>query len=241
MLPHHQELLLILVLWVLGCQGFQNHRNVQAQFAVPSPWIRESSTRRLAVSSWSNLEEILETKSVKKPVSIDSALDTSTPNFSAERPTLFRERHGWCPYSERVWLALELAGSNTQTVVEYDTVRIDNTGHGPRPSYYGGQTPQMRWPEGRTQGESMDLVEEIDDRYANGSLLSSDSEIQECIRQFSNIFPRARPSSRAAYLFQYNGEPIWKSTFEETLKKANDELIISINREIQNQHKKIAT
>lgn len=70
----------------------------------------------------------------------------------------------------------------------------------------------------------MDLVEEIDDRYANGSLLSSDSEIQECIRQFSNIFPRARPSSRAAYLFQYNGEPIWKSTFEETLQKANDKL-----------------
>ena len=33
-----------------------------------------------------------------------------------------------------------------------------------------------------------------------------------------------RPSSRAAYLFQYNGEPIWKSTFEETLHKANDKL-----------------
>jgi len=70
----------------------------------------------------------------------------------------------------------------------------------------------------------MDLVEEIDERYANGSLLSSDPEILECIRQFSNIFPRSRPSSRAAYLFQYNGEPIWKSTFEETLQKANDKL-----------------
>jgi len=154
-----------------------------------------------------------------QPISIDSVLDPSTPDFSTKKPTLFRERHGWCPYSERVWLALELSGAS------YDTVRIDNTGHGPRPSYYSGQTPQMRWHDGRTQGESMDLVAEVDERYANGKLLTNDSKVQEAIRKFSSVWPsRARPSSRAAFLFQYSGEPIWKSTFEETLEKVNDML-----------------
>jgi glutathione S-transferase len=169
--------------------------------------------------TWPKLEKELLSTDNTKPISIDSVLDPSTPDFSTERPTLFRERHGWCPYSERVWLAMELAGT------EYDTIRIDNTGHGPRPSYFSGQTPQVKWPNGKVQGESMDLVKEVDERYAKGSLLSNDPGIQECIRQFSSIFPRARPSSRAAYLFQYSGEPIWKSTFEETLQKVNDLLL----------------
>lgn len=141
------------------------------------------------------------------PVSIDSVFDTTKPTFSTTVPTLFRERHGWCPYSERVWLTLELLG------MEHDSVRIDNTGGG-RPSYFGGQTPQMKWPDGRTQGESMDLVEALDD----GSLRSGDSQIQDYISQFRNIFPRARPSSRAAFLFQNSGEPLWRGTFEETLQ-----------------------
>ena len=51
----------------------------------------------------------------------------------SDRPTLYRERNGWCPYSERVWLALEYKG------VEYDTVLIDNTGGG-RPAWYSGDT-----------------------------------------------------------------------------------------------------
>jgi glutathione S-transferase len=172
-------------------------------------------------SSWSQLENELNVSFFQdnKFSSIDSTFDPLKPVFSKKRPTLFRERNGWCPYSERVFLALELSGAN------YDTVKIDNTGHGPRPYYFGGQTPQVRWPDGSQQGESMDLVYEIDKRFAEKQFKSNDPIIQEIISQFSNVFPsRARPSSRAAYLFQYNGEPIWKSSFEETLGKLNEML-----------------
>ena len=98
------------------------------------------------------------------PLVIDSVRTRERPDFSSERPTLFRERHGWCPYSERVWLALEVKG------VAFDTVRIDNTGGG-RPSYYSGSTPQMRWPGGRTQGESMDLVRALDETFPDAAPL----------------------------------------------------------------------
>lgn len=113
-------------------------------------------------------------------------------------------------------MALELVAN-----ASYDTVRIDNTG-GPRPSYYGGQTPQIKWPDGRQQGESMDLVAEIDQRYNQGKFLSDDPTVQDLTKRFRDIFPRARPSSRAAFLFQYNGEPLWKSTFEQTLCDTNN-------------------
>ena len=56
-----------------------------------------------------------------------------------------------CPYSERVWLALEHKG------IAYETVLIDNTGGG-RPSWYSGDTPQVRWPDGKQQKESLAIV-----------------------------------------------------------------------------------
>jgi glutathione S-transferase len=179
---------------------------------------RQPSVTRLqaTVASWNDIETILGSSYREdSPVSIDSVSDPSQPSFSDVRPTLFRERHGWCPYSERVWLTLELGG------LDYDTVRIDNTGGGPRPSYFGGQTPQMKWPDGRVQGESMNLVDRLDQDYGC-QLQSYQSSVQDCVSQFRNIFPRARPSSRAAYLFQYNGEPLWKSNFQETLQGTND-------------------
>lgn len=176
-----------------------------------------------STSSWDDLQEQFSTNlAAPFPVSIDTVLHPLEPSsFSTVRPTLFRERHGWCPYSERVWLALEMFN------IDYDTIRIDNTG-GPRPSYYtGGQTPQILWPETtRRQGESMDLIREIDQRYCHGALQSDASLVQNTIAQFQTIFPRARPSSRAAFLFQNNGEPLWRRTFEQTLQ-ATDALLAS--------------
>jgi len=196
----------LLFAWVETCFGFL--------FNGPSNERRITSfTPR---SSWTDIEASF-SDLAPEPISIDSVLDPGTVKFSTERPTLFRERHGWCPYSERVWLALELANT------PYDTVRIDNTGGG-RPSYFAGQTPQVRWEDGRTQGESMDLVERIDASYPSSNLQASNKDVQETVKQFSRIFPRARPSSRAAFLFQYNGEPLWKSTLEETLRQT-DELL----------------
>ena len=121
--------------------------------------------------SWDTIEGMLGTAyNTPTPTSIDSILNPETPTFSTERPTLYRERHGWCPYSERVWLTLEILNQ------DYDTIRIDNTGGG-RPSYFGGQTPQMKWPDGRTQGESYDLVQALDAKYNSNQLASNKDEI----------------------------------------------------------------
>ena len=184
-----------------------------------------------AAPSWSDLEQQIfpneNFNELKLPINIDSVLYPNTTPSSlvidtnVPRPILFRERHGWCPYSERVWWTLELSG------VAYDTIRIDNTGHGPQPSYWSGTTPQLRWPgETRNRGESMDLVYALDEHYHQCRLLQSDSPVvRRVVSQFRSIFPRnARPSSRAAFLFQNNGEPLWKSTFAATLQ-ATEELL----------------
>ena len=86
----------------------------------------------------------------------------------------------------------------------------------------------MKWEDGSTQSESMDLVREIDRRYPDaGERLFPDDIQSEVInkgeRAFKNIFPkRSRPSSRAAFLFRYDGSPLWKNEFEKTLQETND-------------------
>ena len=189
-----------------------------------------TTTSSMVPPSWSELEiQIGESYDAVRPISIDTAIqkptsDPSIPPFSTQRPTLFRERHGWCPYSERAWLALEMEMEGNNNTTTYDTVRIDNTGGGPRPDYFTGQTPQIRWPEStKNQGESMDIVNRIDQRYNEGRWKHDDPTVCHVIAQFGTIFPRrARPSSRAAFLFQHNGEPLGRGTFERTLRETDD-------------------
>ena len=189
---------------------------VIVSFATPTSW--SDLERQILPSATSSSSSAFDDAPL--PVNIDSVFQPAKPAVS-DNPILFRERHGWCPYSERVWWALELAG------VDYDTVRIDNTGHGPKPSYWSGTTPQLRWPQtDRNQGESMDLVYAIDERYHQMGLQSDESRVRDCVARMRDTFPRrARPSSRAAFLFQNNGDPLGRSVFEETLAQTNAMLL----------------
>ncbi len=170
--------------------------------------------------NWASIEATLPSLKVPAPFIVDTALDSSYNPPKPEKQTrlvLCRERNGWCPYSERVWLALEVKN------IEYDTVLIDNMG-GQRPSWYAGQTPQVRFNgDTRFRGESMDLVEQIDglDSTAGMSLYPVDrlKEVMSAISAFKSIYPRyTRPSSRAAFLFSQSGAPLLRSDFEKCLE-----------------------
>ena len=173
--------------------------------------------------SWAALQEILPTYALQEPLVIDPALDNcmdAQPELSKDLIILFRERNGWCPYSQRVWLALEYKS------VEYNTILIDNTGR--KPSWYGGNTPSVVWPSsGQRQSESMDIIERLDVEYPGTRPLypqdaKGKSEVKRFISAFGDTFPRmTRPSSRSAFLFQSNGMPVFKAEFEKTLEKTD--------------------
>ena len=137
------------------------------------------------------------------------------------RATLFRERNGWCPYSHRVWLAFEYKK------IPYNTVLIDNMGS--RPSWYRGTTPQVTWGDGRSIGESDDILRALDREFPDASrkLFPKEckADIERIISEFQRCFPKGtRPSSRAAYLFRNGGGPVFRSDFEAALD-ATDALL----------------
>lgn len=52
------------------------------------------------------------------------------------------------------------AQSSEAKGLEYSTVLVDN--YGARASWIGGQTPQVQWPSGQRQGESMDIIKALE-------------------------------------------------------------------------------
>lgn len=162
------------------------------------------------VPAWNELEAALPSLRTQPLPVIDAVHHVaSPPSIPPGEVVLYRERNGWCPYSERAWLALERVG------VSYTTVLIDNIGG--RPSWFDGTTPRIRWPDGSEQSESMTIVRGIDSRLGDGSLYAP-NDVDELVAAFSNIFPRAtRPSSRAAFLFKQSGALVFRSELETTL------------------------
>ena len=67
----------------------------------------------------------------------------------------------------------------------------------------------------------MDLVREVNDRFG-GFLYPSSVDVNEKVDKFRQIFPKkSRPSSRAAFLFDWSGEPLWKSEFTRVLSETD--------------------
>ena len=137
----------------------------------------------LQAPSWSALSKTLPSAAAEAPTIIDAVQhQQKRPPLSEDTVVLYRERNGWCPYSERVWLGLETKN------VAYETVLIDNTG-GARPSWFGSTTPRIRWADGADQGESIDILKALDERYPSEPPLF-DEHSAALIGAFKDIFPR---------------------------------------------------
>ena len=171
--------------------------------------------------SWNVLGSALPWASVLPLPTLDPVLQPNSPRPSAAaRPILFRERNGWCPYSQRVWLALEYKQ------IPYETVLVDNTGGG-KPTWFSGNTPQISWDDKDHQAESLDILRALDARFPDSAALwpppgVDASEVAALCAAHKRIFPRgARPSSRAAFLFDWDGGPLPRAQFEDTLGKTD--------------------
>ncbi|GAB5361155.1 hypothetical protein AAMO2058_000689500 [Amorphochlora amoebiformis] len=173
--------------------------------------------RASGVPSWVEIQGNLPEGTPKRPY--DTALNPIEPDMTG-KVILFRDRNGWCPYSERVWLAMMGKG------LDFSEVLVDN--QGTKPSWYyrcigSGSTPAVRWDDGKYQTESMDIAFELEKRYPSPlfpSLLPSGLSKEECGRKINDVnklFPKnTRPSSRSAYLFK-GGGIVPKAEFEATL------------------------
>jgi len=117
-------LLFILIVMPLGVLSLIASAPISNSGTVSTSLLRATSAD---IPSWKDLAAVTNCNGLELPVAENGRSFASDPNLSdGTRPTLYRERHGWCPYSERVWLAMEAKG------IDYDTIYIDNIYGRPR-------------------------------------------------------------------------------------------------------------
>ena len=124
--------------------------------------------------------------------------------------TLHRERNGWCMTSAQIWLALEAKG------VRYATVRE-----------MASSAPEVRWPDGRVQRDSLAVLRELDAAFPDTPPLwpppgVAAADVDAMVAAFAATMPaNARESSRVAHLFcsdeGFVYDPLPRAAFIDTL------------------------
>ena len=149
--------------------------------------------------SWATLEDAL-----------PSALDTSGPatiagNASGEdlagKLVLYRDANGHCPYTERIWLALEIKR------IPFVTCLVE---HSEIPPGEAGALPHVQWPDGSTTdgSDTLHILERIEREYPQPPSLFPDKSVTVnyvrdfCDARFDGVMPRfTLPSRTTPYVF----------------------------------------
>ena len=145
-----------------------------------------------ALASWLDLEEAI-------PRILPSVF-SSEEELPAGKTVLYRDANGWCPYAERVWLALELKNADYVTCLVDDCLVDDAAEPGSV-----GSLPRVRWPDGSTHDGSniLSLMERIECEYPQAPVLFPDTSasvdyVRDSFERFEGIMPRFTKPSRAA-------------------------------------------
>ncbi|KAJ1470836.1 hypothetical protein T484DRAFT_1846312 [Baffinella frigidus] len=128
-----------------------------------------------------------------------------------DRLVLFHDRNGWCPYSERVWLAMMekrldfdevLINLQSGKPAWYSDVVLINLQSG-KPAWYSdvvgtSQTPAIRLSNGRVVYDSARILDFLDSEFPAHPLLPSDPALirsaHELSAAFSKVFSKVMPS-----------------------------------------------
>uniref|UniRef100_A0A7S2YQB5 GST C-terminal domain-containing protein n=1 Tax=Entomoneis paludosa TaxID=265537 RepID=A0A7S2YQB5_9STRA len=228
-------------------QSFDSTRCWFQIWCIPYVWLLLWPTPRWAngvavdIPSWDSLGQTL-IPSAPPPVTLDCCCMNQKGQRLDPTPQtvrLFRERNGWCIYSARLWLALELKGISYETVLvasrgdTFDGSLVEE-GDG-RPEFLGDQSlPLLQYAqesqlhEASTEASSIDLLRELDAHFPESIPLFSKDEPDPVLfmaHEFEKAVPsNARYSPRAAWLFcneeGFRLDALHRSAFEKFLDQA---------------------
>mmetsp|Transcript_28132 Transcript_28132/g.53252 ORF Transcript_28132/g.53252 Transcript_28132/m.53252 type:complete len:445 (+) Transcript_28132:140-1474(+) len=166
--------------------------------ALSSPILATAAAPVSAVPTWTELSEALPIPS------------TPTPEL-----VLYRDNNGWCPFCERVWIALEEKG------IPYTTELINLRD---KPKWYKDMVPTTLVPavkfknDDKVVWESMEVIKELDERYPERKLI--DEQHESDMKIVDNVV-----SSAVKYSFSSRNATLTESQKQELENAFEDSLI----------------
>lgn len=144
---------------------------------------------------------------------------------TTDRPVLlYRDTNGWCPFCERVWLALE------EKNIPYDTVLINLQD---KPEWFKKMVPTQLVPAVKINGElvyeSYDIMLELEKHFDDPPLLPSSSELREEVEE---VCKQASAVSSAGY--KYLASRMKDKEDEDAEQAAQDAFLLQLD-EVEGQ------
>ena len=140
------------------------------KFASRSPCVpaRVDVVASASLPSWSELEaELPSAVDTSGPIVI--AADAADADDLTGKTVLYRDACGYCPYSERLWLALEIK------CVPFVTCLVDDE-YSKAPGE-AGSLPRVQWPDGTTDEDTMVILERLQREYPRPPDLFPDKSV----------------------------------------------------------------
>eukprot|EP00892_Ulva_mutabilis_P008032 jgi/Ulvmu1/5600/UM023_0137.1 len=132
-------------------------------------------------------KDVIETYAVRRtevPASVPTlTIPTEEHPKSDKRVLLYRDTNGWCPFCQRVWMAL------LEKNIEFDTMLINLRD---KPEWYGNVATNLKTPAIRLDGEyiceSMDILAALEEKFPEPALMPQDKEeFDAVIEPFSGV------------------------------------------------------
>jgi glutathione S-transferase len=139
----------------------------------------------------------------------DVSLPTDESASSSKRVLLYRDTNAWCPFCERVWLALLEKG------VAYDTVFIDLRD---KPDWYKAMIPTAQVPaayiDGELVWESAKILEKFEAAFPEPPLMPTEAAERAHVDTVVQEFEATEGVGAAGYRF-LRGAPFGEPVNEE--------------------------
>lgn len=144
----------------------------------------------------------------------------SEESTATDRPVLlYRDTNAWCPFCERVWLALE------EKNIPYDTVLINLQD---KPEWFKNMVPTQLVPAVKINGElvyeSYDIMMELEKQFPDPPLLPSSSEQRQEVEEVCKL---ASDVSSAGY--KYLASVMKKEEEPGAEQKAEDAFLLQLD------------
>ena len=153
--------------------------------------------------TWSDLESRVPSSVDPMRPAVYDAEKVSAADLEGKL-VLFRDANGWCPYAQRVWLALEIKQAEYVTCLVHHSTPADYSA-----PIEKGSLPRVQWPDGSTEdGSSIGaILERIEQDYPQPPAFFPKASVsvglvRDSFNRFEGIMPRfTLPSSLLPYVF----------------------------------------
>jgi len=194
--------------------------------------VNDALSKVSSATTWDNIRSVLESMQTTEErqfrQNLEKGYGIGSPQHKVRlfdesnkeedvRVTFYRDSASWCPYCQKVWLALE------EKRIPYRVEKVNMRCYGDKPASFMRMQPSGQIPvaiiDGRVYGQSNDILYALEEMFPDHKSLlpkGRDAEGQELLRLERQVF--------SAWMYWLTSSGDYRKMFTDTLSKVESAL-----------------